>query len=624
MPFQSEQQRRYMWANHPEIARKWAHESGSKPMKKSKKKKAIKQLADAFTMSRTRRRRPESRGFAFDAILQLSRDDSDSLTTKDPLVFWKEVAHVGTFHKGDQRIDITPRHLSHWENTHKAMSKAGLTVPVPVEHTKDPERRRGKVLELAQKTNSRGLPALYAKIRFRDSDAAKMIDSGVSIFVPKESQSGYGHRFVAPVEHVAITDYPVIPDLEPFAQALSLSWVGFEREETPPVAELDDRGMFNPHRSPLVIDAMSRQGALDGITLAFPPEGAAKSGDSGSDKPTDKPSPAPNQQSGQQQPPATATQQLTLRDLATQLGIDQSITDEQQLLTQLSNVIMQLKARAQAPMPPQYPPGQQPQMMRPSIPPSPMAGQPHPPGAPGPYGPPAMHTGRPPVAMSQRRDKVRRKEFLQLSLDDIPEDILMALSKKQMKKLVKVVKGGKKGKVSGNKDYVQKLNDKSHFGTTEDTEGGDYDDTYKDENNDAFDNGEDNEDNEDEFNGKGSAGKLSMAGGMALSGTVLDAVKNARTVTIDSLFSRGFLTGNTRKQMLTDYVQGQGVAFSHQYDDGFDKVVKMLEGNGPVMNRGKTGVQGSGKIVELSNGAGDPVNPLVADAERRAEGKSNL
>lgn len=34
MPFQSEKQRRYMWANHPEIARKWAHKYGSRPKRK--------------------------------------------------------------------------------------------------------------------------------------------------------------------------------------------------------------------------------------------------------------------------------------------------------------------------------------------------------------------------------------------------------------------------------------------------------------------------------------------------------------------------------------------------------------------------------------------------------------
>ena len=30
MPFQSENQRRFMWAKHPEIAKKWAHGKHSK------------------------------------------------------------------------------------------------------------------------------------------------------------------------------------------------------------------------------------------------------------------------------------------------------------------------------------------------------------------------------------------------------------------------------------------------------------------------------------------------------------------------------------------------------------------------------------------------------------------
>lgn len=36
MPFQSEAQRRYLWANHPEIARRWAEKEKRKkgPLKK--------------------------------------------------------------------------------------------------------------------------------------------------------------------------------------------------------------------------------------------------------------------------------------------------------------------------------------------------------------------------------------------------------------------------------------------------------------------------------------------------------------------------------------------------------------------------------------------------------------
>lgn len=38
MPFKSEKQRRFMWAKHPEIARRWAHKYGSKPKKRKGKK----------------------------------------------------------------------------------------------------------------------------------------------------------------------------------------------------------------------------------------------------------------------------------------------------------------------------------------------------------------------------------------------------------------------------------------------------------------------------------------------------------------------------------------------------------------------------------------------------------
>jgi hypothetical protein len=40
MPFRSKKQEKYMWANHPEIAKKWEDKYGPyKPKKKKKKKK---------------------------------------------------------------------------------------------------------------------------------------------------------------------------------------------------------------------------------------------------------------------------------------------------------------------------------------------------------------------------------------------------------------------------------------------------------------------------------------------------------------------------------------------------------------------------------------------------------
>ena len=53
MPFESEKQRRFMWAQHPEIAKKWAHGEHSTSGKKGHKmpsgsveKKAMKGLKD--------------------------------------------------------------------------------------------------------------------------------------------------------------------------------------------------------------------------------------------------------------------------------------------------------------------------------------------------------------------------------------------------------------------------------------------------------------------------------------------------------------------------------------------------------------------------------------------------
>ena len=41
MPFKSEKQRKFMFANHPEIAERWTKEHGSKPVGKVKRKHQI-------------------------------------------------------------------------------------------------------------------------------------------------------------------------------------------------------------------------------------------------------------------------------------------------------------------------------------------------------------------------------------------------------------------------------------------------------------------------------------------------------------------------------------------------------------------------------------------------------
>jgi hypothetical protein len=58
MPFQSEAQRRYLWANQPDIARRWAHEfPNQKHLPKRKKKRTTKKHAGRKAQRRRSRAR---------------------------------------------------------------------------------------------------------------------------------------------------------------------------------------------------------------------------------------------------------------------------------------------------------------------------------------------------------------------------------------------------------------------------------------------------------------------------------------------------------------------------------------------------------------------------------------
>jgi hypothetical protein len=175
----------------------------------------------------------------FSFVLSLGGASTDVVEGHDPLVFWKEIAYEGTWKKGKQEVVITPELMDHWATTFDAMNKEGIQVPVPIEHTKDPEKRRGTVTALARRINSRGRQSLFGKFKFRDEEAAKLAKTaGASIFVPATAPSGSGRVFKKPIEHVAITDYPVIADLEPF-QAVALS---FNEEDHPRHEAGDEKG----------------------------------------------------------------------------------------------------------------------------------------------------------------------------------------------------------------------------------------------------------------------------------------------------------------------------------------------------------------------------------------------
>lgn len=141
-------------------------------------------------------------------------------------VYRKELIYVGTFHKNGVRWEVTEDLLHHWAKTHGEFLASGIEVPLPIEHTRNPEARRGTVTKLEVAKNSRGLPALFGYVKFRDAEAEKLASTtNVSIYVPPEFTDGNGRTYYRPLCHVALTDYPVVPGLDKF-QAIAASLVG--------------------------------------------------------------------------------------------------------------------------------------------------------------------------------------------------------------------------------------------------------------------------------------------------------------------------------------------------------------------------------------------------------------
>lgn len=169
-------------------------------------------------------------------------------------VYRKELIHVGEYAKGQQHFMVDEALLSHWHKTSSQMLADGVRIPVPLEHTNNPEKNRGHVIGTELGTNREGIPALFSRIQFRDAEAAKLaLTADVSIYVPPEFVSGNKKRYVRPIRHVALTDYPVIPGLDGF-EVIVASW----REQ-----ERDEKGRFGSKSSP---DAKEDKADADRVT----------------------------------------------------------------------------------------------------------------------------------------------------------------------------------------------------------------------------------------------------------------------------------------------------------------------------------------------------------------------
>jgi len=139
-----------------------------------------------------------------------------------PRSYWKEIAYVDDFVKNApgqpiQRFRISEPLIQHWHKIGKEMLADGVGIPMPLGHTKNAEFKRADVRDYKTSINGKGKLALYALAQFKDSQSeSDLKDSNVSLYMEPESASGKGKTYRAPITHIAFTDYPVLPGLEPF------------------------------------------------------------------------------------------------------------------------------------------------------------------------------------------------------------------------------------------------------------------------------------------------------------------------------------------------------------------------------------------------------------------------
>lgn len=202
----------------------------------------------------------------------------------------KELIYVGNFTKtvgsDEQNIRVTKDVLDHWHATGNAMLAKGIAIPLPAEHTTDPEKRRGSIRQLERGLDSKGREALFGYIEWRTpEDAVTFKASDVSIFVPPEFIDTEKTVWKHPIRHVALTDYPVIPDLDGF-QTIAASFTLSEPSTMNFIEYAKSLGLNVPDGASeddakkMIADAVKA-----GITASKPKEDPPK--------PEDKPAPQP-------------------------------------------------------------------------------------------------------------------------------------------------------------------------------------------------------------------------------------------------------------------------------------------------------------------------------------------
>lgn len=145
---------------------------------------------------------------------------------------WVEVAYTGEFFhpKTKRSHQITEEKLNQWKSWHKRLSDSGNHIPLVPSHSKDPLDTVGSVQDVRiTEVEKRGKKELSFQIKpkWHDSvisDPQKKDALAIATVSPwwQGVENSEGEQFSV-LRHVAITNYPVISDLEKFEDDIYFS-----------------------------------------------------------------------------------------------------------------------------------------------------------------------------------------------------------------------------------------------------------------------------------------------------------------------------------------------------------------------------------------------------------------
>jgi phage gp46-like protein len=133
--------------------------------------------------------------------------------------FWKELIRVGRWvnTQAGFALEVDGERLAAWKGRFGAMLDAGIRVPVPWGHSYDPRDNAGFVEQLELRDD-----ALWGLLCIPDPQDAEKVGhtvAGVSVSINPNFVDGTGREWGEVIEHVALTNYPVVTDQANFIQA---------------------------------------------------------------------------------------------------------------------------------------------------------------------------------------------------------------------------------------------------------------------------------------------------------------------------------------------------------------------------------------------------------------------